>query len=577
MRSQISTRRITRLLALLLGLAMVAAACGGDDDTASSSTTAPDTSSDTSAPVDVGTIVPGGELTFGTESDVASLEPGVAAQPADKVITLGIFDPLVSFNDKNEFVPFLAESLEPNDTADVWTMKLREGVVFHDDTPLNADAIVKHFQRLQDPATGCPCLDSVKIITSMDTPSGPDGLDVVFNLDAPNVAFENLLAGSSGYIESPTAAAALGADFKTAPVGTGPFELTQFTPGDRVVLTKFDKYWGKDSNGVQLPYLDKITFIPIQDTGQRLAALKAGDIDIFQTADSGTVAQAEEDGFKAQKISGSSSTIILMNESKPPFDDVRARQALNYVTNREVMNQRVYRGVRTPAFSAFAVDSPYFNKKALLPDFDLDKAKALVTELGGLEFTLTCITTPESDQLLQIEKQFGEQAGMKITLETQEQGAFVNRIFSKGGDYEAACFRSNQFVEPDQIRAGLTTGDAGNLVFYSNPEVDNLLEQGRATADFAERKKIYDKVQELTNGCADHPAELRPVRQRLHRQGGPAPARRGQLARRHQAGLSVPDRPVVTPGDPESDESPPTVVLQRLVKLHGGRPDHLGS
>ena len=498
MSSQISTCRWFRLLVLLLGLAMVAAACGDDDSAspASTGTSAPSDSSTTTA-ANAGDITPGGELTFGTESDVASLEPGVAAQPSDKVITLGIFDPLVSFDENNQFVPYLAESIEPNDAADVWTMKLRDGVLFHDGTPLNADAVVKHFQRLQDPATGCPCLDSVNVIKSMDMPSGPEGLDVVFNLDGPNVAFENLIAGSSGYIESPTAVAKEGDAFKTKPVGTGPFVLSQYTPGDRVVLTKWDKYWRKDDNGVQLPYLDKITFIPIPDTGQRLAALEAGDIDIFQTADSGTVAQAEKDGYNTQKISGSSSTIILMNESKPPFDDVRAREALAKVINRDVLNERVYSGVRTPALSAFATDSPYYDPAGNIPDFDMDGATKLVQELGGLDFSLVCIPTPEADQAFQIVKQFGEQAGMHITLESQEQGAFVNRIFGKGGDYEAACFRDNQFVEPDQIRSGLKTGDAGNLVFYSNPKVDDLLEQGRSVSDPAERKKIYDQVQEI--------------------------------------------------------------------------------
>ncbi len=87
---------------------------------------------------------------------------------------------------------------------------------------------------------------------------------------------------------------------------------------------------------------------------------------------------------------------------------------------------------------------------------------------------------------------------MEITLETQEQGAFVNRMFSKSGDYTGACFRSSHFIEPDAIRPGLTTDDPGNLVFYSNPEVDELLDQARQTADVDERKAIYDEVQKIT-------------------------------------------------------------------------------
>jgi peptide/nickel transport system substrate-binding protein len=499
-RSQISTRGWYRVLALLLGLALVAAACG-DDDTGGDDAAPDDTSGESSTTtegVDPASITPGGEITFGTESDVASLMPGVAAQPADKVITLGIFDPLVSFNDDNEFVPFLAESVEPNEAADEWTVTLREGVTFHDDTPLNADAVVKHFEYLKDPANACPCLDQANQIASMETPDGPEGLTVVLTLGEPNVAFENFLAGSSGYIPSPTALASMGDDFQTSPVGTGPFMMERFVPGDRVVLVKNPNYWGTDEAGNQLPYLDRITFVPIPDAGQRLAALQAGDIDMFQTATSDVIVQAEEAGFNAQKISGSSSTVVLLNHSKPPFDDVKARTAIAKIINRDVMNERVYGGVRVPALSAFAPDSPYLNEDAGVPEFDMEGATALVEELGGLEFSLVCIPTPESEQLLQIVKQFGEQAGMSITLETQEQGAFVNRIFGKGGDYEAACFRTNHFVEPDQIRASLTTDDAGNLIFYSNPEVDALLEEGRSTADVEERQRIYGEIQEIT-------------------------------------------------------------------------------
>jgi ABC-type transport system substrate-binding protein len=479
---------------VLLGLTLIAAACGGDDDDGGA---APDGNTDDTEQPE-GTPVKGGELVFGTESDVATLDAGAAAQPADKVITLGIYDPLTTYNEDGEIEPYLAETLTGSDDLQTYEMTLRDGVTFHDDTPLNADAVVKHFNRMKDPATGCPCQGSVSIIESMETPDGPEGLAVTFHLATPSVAFPDLLARSEGYVESPAAVAQHGADYKNHPVGTGPFELAEFTPGERVVLTANPDYWKTDENGIQLPYLDKLTIRPIPDTGQRLAALQAGDIDIFQTADSGTVAQAEESGFTAQKISGSSSTIILMNISKPPFNDVRARQALAYAINKDVINERVYSGVRTPSYSGFATDSPYFNEDAQTPKYDPERAEELVNELGGLEFELVCIPTPEADQILQLVKQMGEAVGMKITLSSQEQGAYVNRIFSKGGDYEAACFRNNHFIEPDQIRAGLTTDDPGNLVFYSNPEVDELLDRGRQTADFDERKEIYDEVQVIT-------------------------------------------------------------------------------
>jgi peptide/nickel transport system substrate-binding protein len=487
---RVTTRR--RIAALALSLGLLAAACGGSDDKKdatpgeSSSTTTADR-----APVK------GGELTFATESDVATLDVGAAAQPADKVITLGIFDPLMTWKD-GKIVPFLAQSLTASDDLATYELELRKDVTFQDGTPLNAEAVVKHFDRLKDPATGCPCQADVSVIKTMDMADGPTGLKVTFHLANPAVGLPELFTESSGYIESPTAVAKSGADFKNHPVGTGPFTLAEFTPGERVVLAAYPGYWGKDDDGVQLPYLDKLTIVPIPDSGQRVAALQTGKVDILQTADSGTIAQAEKPGYTAQKISGSSSTVILLNNSKPPFNDVKARQALAYAINKDVLNERLYSGVREPSYSAFATDSPYYDAKAGTPKYDLDKAKALVKDLGGLTFSIACIPTPEADSILQLVKQMGEQAGMKITLETQEQGAYVNRIFGKGGDYEAACFRTTHFQEPDAIRSTLTTGDSGNLIFYSNTEVDKALDEARSTSDVAERKALYATVQEIT-------------------------------------------------------------------------------
>ena len=488
----------SRIIALLMGLVLVAAACGGDDGGSANTTAPPGDATTTTTEKPAGPTSRGGELIFGSESDVSSLDVGVAAQPSDKVITLGIYDPLTTYKD-GKVVPYLAESIEAVDgDLGTWAMTLRSGVTFQDGTPLNAEAVQKHFVRLQDPVTACPCIDTVKIIESMELPEGPEGLDVVFTLTTPSVAFADTLSGSSGYIESPTAVAKFGADYKNNPVGTGPFRMTEYVPNDRVVLEAYEGYWQKDENGIQLPYLDKLTVKPIPDSGQRVAALEAGDIDIFQTADSGTIKTAEGKGFTAQKISGSSSTILLMNAGKPPFDDVRARQAVAYAINKDVINERAYSGVRVPSYSGFALDSPYYNADAGTPKYDPDKAAALVKDLGGLKFSIVCIPTPEADTVLQLVKQMGEAAGMEISLETQDQGAFVARIFSKVGDWTGACFRSAHFIEPDAIRSGLTTDDAGNLVFYSNPKVDALLDEARQTADFDERKAAYDEVQAIT-------------------------------------------------------------------------------
>jgi peptide/nickel transport system substrate-binding protein len=317
-------------------------------------------------------------------------------------------------------------------------------------------------------------------------------------MDAPNIGFINDLTTAMGFIPSPTAVAKDPAGFGLAPVGTGPFKVTKFEPGGVVEVEKNAAYWRKDDAGGALPYLDKITFTGIADTQKRLQALQNGEFDLINTADTTTVVAAEKAKLKVQRVSGSSSTTLLFNNQKAPLDNLLVRQALAYATDRDTLNTLVWDGARIPAYSLFALNSPYFNKNATTPKFDLEKAKALVKEYGKpIEITAECIPTPEGNNLMDLLKQQWEAAGMKITLKSQDQGAYVARIFGKVGDYQVACFRTGQFAEPDQIRSSYVTGDKNNLIFYSNPEVDKLFDEGKASADFTKRKAAYDKIQEL--------------------------------------------------------------------------------
>jgi peptide/nickel transport system substrate-binding protein len=318
-------------------------------------------------------------------------------------------------------------------------------------------------------------------------------------MDAPNVGFPNDMASAMGFIPSPTAVAKDPVGFGLHPVGTGPFMITSFEAQGQVVVSKNPNYWRKDGDGVQLPYLDKITFVPYPDTGKRLEAVKAGEVDLIQTADTSTVTDAAKDStLKVQKVTGSSSTNILFNNKKAPVDDVNVRTALALATDRKALNDTIYGGARVEAYTNYAPGSPYANPAAQEPKFNLDAAKKLIAAYGKpVELTLECISTPEADQILQILKEQWEAAGAKVTLKSQEQGAYVNRIFGKGGDYQSACFRTNQFIEPDQVRGSIYTDDKNNILFYSNAGVDKAMDEGRSTTDFAKRKAAYATAQEL--------------------------------------------------------------------------------
>ncbi len=509
----------------LLCMAFVAAACGSSSKSSSSSTTAastattaaatassqapattvapvvttPQTAITTAAPAPPTTVaqankpVVGGELRVALESGISTLDPAKALiQPADRLVGLGVFDPLVSFDKDNKFVPYLAESITAADDLKSWTVVLRKGVKFQDGTDLNADAVIAHWLRMADPAT----LSNNQALAASQKPSKKDDLTVVFTMDKPSVGFPNDLTTSMGLIPSPTAVAKDPAGFSQNPVGTGPFKVTKFESGGVVVIEKNAGYWKKDDAGVQLPYLDKITFTGVADTQKRLQALQNGEFDLIQTADAATVVAAEKAKLKVQRVTGASSTTLMFNNKTGPTADVKVRQALAAAIDRDTINQLVYDGARVPSYSVFALDSPFLKKDTGNPKFDLEKAKALVKEVGKpIEITAECIPTPEANSFMELLKQQWEAAGIKVTLKSQDQGAYVTRIVKRGGDYQVGCFRSNQFAEPDQLRGTYFTDDQNNYTFFSDPEVDKAFLDGNSTTDFAKRKAAYDKVQ----------------------------------------------------------------------------------
>ena len=476
-----------RLVTVLAVLALVGAACGGGGNKTK-------TAQPTATTAAAGTPQTGGTLRVGLESDVSTLDPAKGlAQPADKDIGLSVYDPLMSYDKDGKVVPYLAKAFTPNADLTQWTMMLPTGVTFQDATPFNADAVKADFTRLKDPATHCACNDDMKHIVSVDT---PDATTVVFKLDAPNVVFAALLAGSVGYVPSPTAVKNEGADFPLHPVGTGPFKVSEFQAGDHITVVKNPTYWKKDGDGRKLPYLDSIVFRFISDTHVRLQTLQTGGVDLIQTADTATVKQAEDAGLKVQKATGSSSTNIQFNVKRAPFDDVRVRKALAEAVNKQSVVDVVWSGTRIVSNSIFPLKSPYILKGVGDAPYNPTDAKKLIQEYGKpVSFTAECISaSTESQQLMPLLQQMWTAVGAHVTLKFTDQGAFVTDKFGPK-DYQASCFRTNQFVDPDDLYGTYHSGSGNNTVNLSDPKVDAALEAGRRTSDFAARKAAYDTLQ----------------------------------------------------------------------------------
>jgi peptide/nickel transport system substrate-binding protein len=482
----------------LVGVLLGTAACGGDDGGGGgngSSGANPDDISEQGDPVE------GGEITVGLEAETNSWLPGEGAfSNAGITVAYALYDPLMRRTEEGEIKPYLAESMEPNEDLTTWTLTLRPDVQFHDGTPLNAEALKTIFDTyLMAPTSNVR--NTLADVTSLNV---VDDLTVEYVLNQANAAFPDVLTGSPGWPFSPTAAAENGQDAGANPVGTGPFSFVSWQRDSNLVLEKNEDYW-RDG----LPYLDGITFRPIPDEDTRLASLQSGDIDAMQTLRQSTVARARElDGVDNYEYLGNNSGGSIINSSKPPFDDVRVRQALAHAIDQPALIDVIGGTGLTPdATQYFSPDSPFYSEEVAeaFPTYDVEQAQEFYDDYindpqrsdgqpvgTDLAFTYRCPPDPSLNELSQLYQNFWTQLGMDIELETVEQAAHVQNGIAK--DYDVQCWRVGAETDPYTTLKNAFTEGPLNFTGYTSSVIDDGLDTLRTTTDLEERKAAVEAI-----------------------------------------------------------------------------------
>jgi peptide/nickel transport system substrate-binding protein len=486
----------------LAGLLLGTAACGGGDSDSTGDAEAGAVSDVSEA----GDPVEGGEITVGLEAETNSWLPGEGTfnQPGTNV-AYAIYDPLMHRTAEGAVEPYLAESMEPNAELTEWTLKLRPGVQFHDGTPLDAQALKTIFDDyLVKPGSNVAA--SVADVTSLDV---VDDLTVVYRLTGPNAAFPDNLVTAAGWPFSPTAAAAAGEDAGANPVGTGPFTFVSWQRDSQLVVEKNANYWQEG-----LPHLDKITFRPIPDEDTRLSSLQSSDIDVMQSLRQATVVRARElDAVNNFEHLGSNSGGTTMNTSRPPFDDVRVRQALAHAMDQEALIEVLGgKGVTPVQTQFFSPDSPYYSEslEESYPEYDVEKAQELYDEYVNdpersdgkavgepISFTFTCPPDPSLNELSQLYQAFFNVLGAEVELEQKEQAAWIQDMLSR--DYEMGCTRVGADRDPYIVFQQAFTEGPLNMTAFQSPEIDEQLEILKTTTDIDARKAAVEAIGEVLN------------------------------------------------------------------------------
>ncbi|WP_199228377.1 ABC transporter substrate-binding protein [Caulobacter sp. D4A] len=438
------------------------------------------------------------DLRIGLQDDADVLDPAQSRTFVGRIVYTALCDKLVDVSPDLKIVPQLATEWKWSADGKELTMKIRDGVKFHDDTPLDAAAVVATIERNMT----LPESRRKSELTSVAKVEATGPLEVKFTLKAPDVTLLAQLSDRAGMIVSPAAAKALGANFGSKPVCAGPFKFVERVQQDRIVLEKFKDYWDKDKI-----FVDKVTYLPIPDTTVRLANLQSGDLDFIERlAPTDVAAVKGNSGLKYDATVNIGYMALYANvgngpRADNPFGkDKRLRQAFSLAIDREAMNQIVYEGTAVGGNQPFPPNSPWFNKAIPVPARDVAKAKALIKAAGfdRVPVELQIPNNPVAQQMMQILQAMVAEAGFDVSLKSTEFATLLDE--QTRGNYQLSRSDWSGRVDPDgNIHQFITCKGGINDTKYCNAEVDKLLNEARASTDDAVRKQKYDAASVILN------------------------------------------------------------------------------
>ena len=447
-----------------------------------------------------GKPVKGGQLVVATSRDATTFDPTKSQDVYSNAVIGLVADSLYKVDDKAQVVGSLVAKTD-NPQPNVYIMTLRPGIKFQDGTDLNSEAVKFNLERnINDPKA--TTIQDVKDITAIDT---PDPLTVKITLKGPFAPFLSKLTNGAGFVLSPTAVQKLG---DTLPrdltgAGSGPYKFTSWQPDNQIVLDRNPDYWGKDADGTQLPYMDKITIKPFPDENVQLTNVKTGDADVLVGPPPYKDVQdlKTDPTLNVQEIPGLGFQFVFINTQKEPFTNPAVRRAFAYAIDRDQIRQAVYFGLGKSLQLPVPEVLPWAYARDNLPYTarDVNKAKQELQSAGvsDVSFTFQAVNnSPQQQQIAELMQNQLKDVGITMDIQLLEFATIVQN--GNTGEYQALQLGWSGQVDPDgDLYPLLYTGAGFNFAKYSNPEFDKLLDAARANLDQSARGKNYLDAQKI--------------------------------------------------------------------------------
>jgi peptide/nickel transport system substrate-binding protein len=433
-------------------------------------------------------------LRIGLAEDPDVLDPTLARSFVGRIVFASLCDKLFDIDEKLNIVPQLATGYEWSADHKALTIKLRQGVTFHDGEKMDAAAVKYSLERHKTMA-GSNRRGELAPLASVDV---VDPATVRLNLSAPFSPLLAQLADRAGMIVSPKAAEAAGDKFGAKPVCAGPFHFVERVAQDRIVLERYANYWDKGA-----VHFDRVVFLPIPDPTVRLANLRSGQLDFVERLAASDVPQVKSDArFKLTKITEIGYQGITINVGKsdlaqknPLGRDPRVREAFELALDRDGIVQVAMDGEADPGNQWVAPSNSFYAKSSPIPKRDVERAKALLKEAGvtNPSFTLMTATTGDAQRIAQVVQAMAREAGFDVKIQSTEFATSLD--MADKGQFEAYVLAWSGRADPD---GNIFSFDACkqplNYAGYCKPEVDDLLKRSRTTLDPEERRKLYADI-----------------------------------------------------------------------------------
>ncbi|MCU1370531.1 MAG: ABC-type dipeptide transport system, periplasmic component [Ilumatobacteraceae bacterium] len=454
---------------------------------------------------DAGEPERGGTIVYGIEAESSNgfCLPEAQLAISGELVVRAIYDPLTVPNADGGYSPYLAESVTPNDDYTEWTIVVRDGVTFHDGTDLTGEVVKNNIDANRGTYPGRKPLLNTFTLGNIDTVTA-EGQTVTVTTKVPWVAFPAFLNGGNrfGIMAQAQLDDAETCDRKL--IGTGPFEFESWTPNDKLVATRNADYWQTAPDGKPYPYADGIEFRVLSDFQVRLNSLQSSNgANVMHTSNAeaigGELLDRREAGDVNMLVSEASAepTFIQLNNTEPPFDDIRMRKAFAIGLDRDELNETQNDGLPTVADGPFAPDTTSYVEDPGFPGYDPEQAKELIADYvadgGEAKFTLTSGVDPATQRFAELIQQRAKKVGLDISIVKRDQAAVIDDAIGK--KYQAMLFRNFPGGDPDGNYVWwYGDGNPVNFSGYDDPDINRLLDEGRSETDPEKRAKIYQQI-----------------------------------------------------------------------------------